>query len=173
MRFAHTVPDPAPYAAFFGVPVAFGVGEVDEMGFDAALLDLPLTTADPITLAALEAQAARMSARAPERSPLLEEVRRAAAEAPEGRPFLPSIARRIGVGERSLRRRLAAEESVTLREVVNSVRSERARALLDAGHPVKEVAFLLGFSEPSAFSRAYKRWTGAAPKGERGRARAR
>jgi len=31
---------------------------------------------------------------------------------------------------------------------------------------VKEVAFALGFSEPSAFSRAYKRWTGKAPSGE-------
>jgi AraC-like DNA-binding protein len=173
MRFAHAGPDPAPYEAFFGAPVTFGESEVDEMVFDTSLLDLPLATADPITLAALEAQAARMNTSAAGRSPLLDEVRRAAAEAPEGRASLPAIARRVGVGERSLRRRLAAEESVTVREVVDSVRRERARELLDAGRPVKEVAFLLGFSEPSAFSRAYKRWTGAAPKGERGRAKGR
>ncbi|HEY2515503.1 MAG TPA: helix-turn-helix transcriptional regulator, partial [Polyangiaceae bacterium] len=119
--------------------------------------------ADPVTAVALEAQATRMQATFA-RTPFLEEVRRAAADAPVGRAALPAIARRVGIGTRSLRRRLADEESITLREVLDSVRRERARELLAAGRSVKEVALLLGFSEPSAFSRAYKRWTGAAPR---------
>jgi AraC-like DNA-binding protein len=176
MGFAHALPegsDAAPYSEHFGVPVTFGRGEIDELAFDAPLLDAPLATADPVTLAALEAQATRMNPSAGRHGALLAQVRRAAAEVRtvggEGRALLPAIARRVGVGERSLRRRLAEEESVTLREVVDAVRRDRARELLDAGRPVKEVAFLLGFSEPSAFSRAYKRWTGAAPRRERGR----
>jgi AraC-like DNA-binding protein len=163
VRFAHEVPDPAPYAAYFGAPVTFGVRGDDELAFDASLLDLSLSTADPVTARALEAQATRMQATFA-RSPFLEAVRRAAAEAPVGRAALPAIARRVGIGARSLRRRLVDEESVTLREILDSVRRERAKDLLAAGRSVKEVALALGFSEPSAFSRAYKRWTGAAPR---------
>jgi AraC-like DNA-binding protein len=47
------------------------------------------------------------------------------------------------------------------------VRRDRATDLLAAGASIKDVAFQLGFSEPSAFSRAYKRWTGRSPGGDR------
>jgi AraC-like DNA-binding protein len=164
VRFAHEVPDAAPYGAYFGAPVTFGAPGDDELAFDASLLELRLATADPVTAVALEAQATRMQEVFPGRTTLLDQVRRAVADAPVGAAALPTIARRVGIGARSLRRRLAAEESVTLREVLDSVRRERARELLSAGRSVKEVALLLGFSEPSAFSRAYKRWTGSSPR---------
>jgi AraC-like DNA-binding protein len=90
-------------------------------------------------------------------------VRRAAAAGLAQEVTLETIARQLGVSARTLRRNLE-QEGTTLRAVVDEVRRERADELLAAGRPVKEIAFGLGFSEPSAFSRAYKRWTGRAPK---------
>jgi AraC-like DNA-binding protein len=168
MRFTHEPSDPRPYEALFEAPMAFGASE-DQLVLDVAELDLPLASADPITAAAIEAQATQMIPRGGH-VPLGDRVRRAAAEllaSDPSLPSLPAIARRVGVGERALRRRLAREGSVTLRAIVESVRRARASELLASGHAVKEVAFLLGFSEPSAFSRAYKRWTGETPSTRR------
>jgi AraC-like DNA-binding protein len=164
MRFAHGVRRAAPYEALFEAPVTFDA-PVDELTFDAALLDLPLSTADPFTAAAIEKQAAQIRTSAEPR-PLVERLRTAVqTELASTRPSLASVARRLGVGARSLRRQME-EESLSLRAIVASERRDRATYLLEGGASIKEVAFQLGFSEPSAFSRAYKRWTGRSP-GER------
>ncbi|MCW5803036.1 MAG: helix-turn-helix transcriptional regulator [Deltaproteobacteria bacterium] len=92
--------------------------------------------------------------------PPVDRVRRALGQ---GAASLPDVARRIGTSSRTLRRHLE-REGLTLRGLVDDVRRARADELLAAGTAVKEVAFALGFSEPSAFSRAYKRWTGRAPR---------
>jgi AraC-like DNA-binding protein len=64
---------------------------------------------------------------------------------------------------RSLQRRLNAEGS-SFRAELDRVRSELAVRLLNEGEAdAHELAFLLGFSEPSAFHRAFKRWTGTTP----------
>jgi AraC-like DNA-binding protein len=59
------------------------------------------------------------------------------------------------------------DRALSLRAIVAAARREHAAELLAAGQPIKEVAFQLGFSEASAFSRAYKRWTGRAPTTDR------
>jgi AraC-like DNA-binding protein len=64
---------------------------------------------------------------------------------------------------RTLNRGLAAE-GTTYREVLEQIRRELAsRHLANAQSSIGEVAFLLGFSELSAFHRAFKRWTGQTP----------
>ena len=80
-----------------------------------------------------------------------------------GRSDQVKIARDLGISARTLRRNLE-QEGTSLRALVDDVRRERADELLATGTPVKEIAFVLGFSETSAFSRAYKRWTGRPPK---------
>ena len=159
VRFTHAGEATPAYAEVFGVPVAFGAA-VDEVELDAAMLDLRLASDDPITAAALEANVAARIARPT--SPFVDRARRVIAgiDCP---PTLTAVARGVGVSARTLRRRLE-EEGQSLRAVVDDVRRERADTLLGTGTPIKEVAFALGFSEPSAFSRAYKRWTGRAPK---------
>lgn len=160
VRFAHAGDATPIYREVFGAPVAFGA-PIDEVELDAAVLALPLAGDDPITSAAIEANIAARIAR-PAGGPLLDRARRVIAGL-DGPPTLAAVARGVGVSARTLRRRLE-EEGASLRAVIDDVRRERAEALLGAGTPVKEVAFALGFSEPSAFSRAYKRWTGRAPK---------
>jgi AraC-like DNA-binding protein len=162
VRFAHAGQVVPAYREVFGAPVTFEA-PFDELELDAAQLDLPLADADPITATALEEKVAQLAANAPGRSPLLDRVRRAAAHSLEEPITFVVIAKRLGVTARTLRRQLE-KEGATLRSLVDDVRRERADELLAAGIAVKEIAFTLGFSEPSAFSRAYKRWTGHGPK---------
>jgi AraC-like DNA-binding protein len=165
MRFAHHARNPAPreYEGLFEAPVTFGA-PLDELTLDASLLDLPLASADPLTAAAIEEQATQIRARVGP-APFVERLRGAVqADLRSDRPSLASVARRLGIGARSLRRQLE-DQKLSLRAVVVSVRRDRATELLAGGASIKEVAFQLGFSEPSAFSRAYKRWTGRSPSG--------
>jgi len=162
MRFSHRARDAALHEAFFEAPVTFGAPD-DALSFDAALLDLPLASADPVTAEAIEAKAMALHDRSGAEPSFTARIRAAIeAEVRSGQPSLASTALRMGMGARSLRRRLD-EEDLSLRELVASARRDRATELLASGASIKAVAFALGFSESSAFSRAYKRWTGRAP----------
>ena len=159
VRFAHRREPTPEHADVFRAPIAFAAG-CDELELATAQLDLPLVSADPITSAALEARVASLTATG--RTTFVDRVRRATA-AHLAAPTLAAIGRELGISARTLRRQLE-HERLTLRALVDELRRERADQLLAAGAPAKEIAFELGFSEPSAFSRAYKRWTGRAPK---------
>ena len=159
VRFAHRREPTTDHADVFRAPVSFGAAS-DELELATAELDLPLVSADPITSAALEARVATLTATG--RTTFVDRVRRAAA-AHLAAPSLATIGRELGIGARTLRRQLE-HEGTTLRALVDELRREHADRLLAAGTSAKEIAFELGFSEPSAFSRAYKRWTGRAPK---------
>jgi AraC-like DNA-binding protein len=73
------------------------------------------------------------------------------------------VARTIGCGTRTLTRRLA-KEGTSLRDIIDTVRKWRAQALLEAKISIAEVGFLLGYSEPTAFRHAFRRWNGVSPK---------
>ena len=73
-----------------------------------------------------------------------------------------TVARQLGIGERTLRRRLATLQ-LSLSTLIEQARCDLARDALAGVTPIKEIAARLGFSEPSAFYRAFKRWTGMAP----------
>jgi AraC-like DNA-binding protein len=160
VRFKHASNHAEAYREVFGCAVAFGA-RADDLEIESAMLDLSLASADPITSAALEARAAELTS-AGARSPFVERARRAVKATLAESASLESIARQLGTSARTLRRNLA-EEGTTLRVILDDVRRERADELLAQGLAVKAIASELGFSEPSAFSRAYKRWTGRAP----------
>ncbi len=159
VRFTHAGEPTAAYAEVFGAPVTFGA-RLDELELDAAQLDLKLAGADPITSSALEAKVAQLTA--PGRHPVIDRARKAIAASMEAPVTLTALATQLGISARTLRRQLE-QQGQSLRVLVDDVRRQRADELLAAGVAVKEIAFTLGFSEPSAFSRAYKRWTGKAP----------
>jgi AraC-like DNA-binding protein len=78
------------------------------------------------------------------------------------------VARLLSMHRRTLNRRLKAE-GTTFRELLDEVRFEAACRMLDTARiPITEIAFSLGYAETSAFSRAFRRWSGATP-GERRR----
>ena len=75
---------------------------------------------------------------------------------------LASIARGLHVSRATLARRLAAR-GLAFQQLKDDLRRDHAIALLGARMPIADVADRLGFSEPSAFARAFKSWTGVPP----------
>ena len=77
------------------------------------------------------------------------------------------VARALGCSRQTLYRRLKAE-GLTFEQVLDDLRRRRALKLVrDPALAVKEIGYRLGFSDPAAFSRAFKRWTGKSPKAMR------
>lgn len=75
------------------------------------------------------------------------------------------VARALGVSGRTLYRRLKAE-GVSFEQLLDDLRHRLAVHYLDGRKvSVSEAAYLVGFADASAFSRAFKRWTGASPRG--------
>lgn len=86
-------------------------------------------------------------------------------------PGLESIASSLAISERTLRRRLS-EEGYSFQEVKNIAREDRAKYYLaNTAMPLSEIGYQLGFSEPSAFSRAFRSWTGVNPQAYRDKIR--
>ncbi len=89
----------------------------------------------------------------------------------QGVPALSEIASQLGMSARTLQRRLS-ERGNSFQSVVDECRRELAERLLkDTSYPLAEVSFLTGFSEQSAFNRAFKRWAGQTPRSFRIEAR--
>jgi AraC-like DNA-binding protein len=81
---------------------------------------------------------------------------------------MEAIAAKIGVSRQTLYRNLKAE-GVTFEQVLDDLRRTMALDYLRARKvSVNETAYLVGFSDPAAFSRAFKRWTGMSPREARG-----
>ena len=88
---------------------------------------------------------------------------------PNGTPNQQQIAQSLNVSNRTLQRKLK-EEGTSFMHLLQDTRLQLARKYLNQpSRSIIETAYLLGFSEPSTFSRAFKRWTGQAPADYRGR----
>ncbi|MBP1627215.1 MAG: AraC family regulatory protein [Holophagaceae bacterium] len=99
------------------------------------------------------------------------QIRRILMEAPADRlPKINEIATQLRMPERTLRARLAQEDT-SFRAILNEVVIERAKEMLSASRAlsIKEIAFHLGFSQPSNFNRAFAKSTGFTPAGYRAR----
>lgn len=132
---------------------------------------LPLARRDPILRGILERQVnERGSAVSPEDS--RSEVRRLILQRVSGGDTrIQSVARMIATTPRTLQRRLAAE-GTSYQELLEGVRREAAEGYLaGSGLSVSEIAYLLGYSEPAAFHRAFRRWHGVTPGEYRRRGR--
>jgi AraC-like DNA-binding protein len=87
-----------------------------------------------------------------------------------GDPSLGEVGKRLAVGPRTLQRRLR-EHGLEFKALVDDTRRRFALTYLrDRGSTLAEIAYLLGYSEVSAFNRAFRRWTGATPSDYRRRA---
>jgi AraC-like DNA-binding protein len=172
VRFAHIGPrDASVHEAFFGCPVRFRADETVVM-FRAEDLALPLPKADVQLGAYLRSVAGEaLEKHGGSEQSELDRIRTIIAEQlQKGVPSLASVAKLTNTSERTLRRRLEAA-GTSFRTLLDETRAELARSYVaDRRMALSEVAFLLGFSEPSAFHRAFKRWTGATPAAWRQRA---
>jgi AraC-like DNA-binding protein len=81
-----------------------------------------------------------------------------------GIPTLQEVAANLHMSPRSLQRKLQ-QESSSYQDLAESVRKSMAIHYLNQGnYPVKEISYMLGYNELSAFSRAFKKWTGQTPQ---------
>ena len=91
---------------------------------------------------------------------------------PDGPPSQQQIAAALHVSNRTLQRKLK-DEGASFKDLLQDTRMQLARKYLGSpGRSGVETAYLLGFSEPSTFSRAFKRWTGVSPADYRQQPRA-
>jgi AraC-like DNA-binding protein len=166
VRFMHTRSrTPAQFAPYFGADVKFGA-PVDEISFAATVGSAPVVSADPYLNRLLVRQYEQaLVHRRPGRGSFQSMVENAIIPLlPHAEVRIDEIARRLGLGQRTLARRLSAE-GLTFSELLRRLRLDLAhRYLADGETSISQIAWLLGYHEVSAFSRAFKRWTGKAPR---------
>jgi AraC-like DNA-binding protein len=126
---------------------------------------LPLRRRDPILRQMLERHANDILEQLPQQGGLAGDVQRVlVSRIPGGDIRTQAVARALNVSARTLQRRLA-EEGVTYQALVDRTRKDAAsRYLGNANLAIGEVAYLVGFSEPAPFHRAFKRWFGVTPE---------
>jgi AraC-like DNA-binding protein len=171
VRFTHHRENVSPeFVEFFGNDVEFGAA-TDQIAFATTVKTMPVVSADPYLSKLLisysdEALSRRPASRSSFRSsventivPLL----------PHGKGRAGEIAPRLGLSQRTFARRLSLEGH-TFSEVLEKLRSDLAeRYLTDESLSISKIAWLLGYQEVSAFTHAFKRWTGTTPREARSR----
>ena len=152
------------YHAVFQAPVRFNQ-PVNQLVLDQSLLNLPHPQADAALCEVLDHYLQQMLRVMPEEDNLIEEIHRIVNTLhPQEGVRITSVARQLAMSDRNLQRRLLAK-GTSFREVLNQTRSESAlRLLREKGVDVRDVSYMLGFSEPSSFYRAFKQWTGKTPQ---------
>lgn len=165
VHFTHRAPaSTREHVRIFGVAPRFDAKETMVV-IDEAVLALPVRAGGSAIGAYLEAYAKELLARLPETDTSLRaRVERAlAAGVTHGIPDVGAVAAQLAMTPRTLQRRLA-DEGTSFAALSDDVRRRCAeRYLKDARLPLAEVAFLVGFADPSNFHKAFRRWTGETP----------
>ncbi len=165
VHFTHPeATDAAGYARIFATNVKLGMPE-NACVFTRGSLETPMRGANVRFHVAFEAYASELAEKLRGRQGVASRVREGVlAQLRSGNSGMASVARSLGMGVATLRRRLEAE-STTYSEILDRVRYDLAKAYLsDSALSIREVAFLLGYSHAKAFYNAFKRWTdGASP----------
>lgn len=152
------------YVHFFGCPVLFAQ-DCTRLRFPAHYLTLPNPHRDPGLRALMDRQAEALLAALPAPGPFDRALQQLLPRLlTEGQATLVRAARELHLSPRSLQRRLDAR-GLTWQRLLNDTREQLARHYLrDRSLSIGDIALLLGYSEQSAFNRAFKRWTGQTPK---------
>lgn len=154
--------DPAPYREVFGLAPVFGADD-DALTFSRADMERPLPTANAALAHLHDRFAGEYLARFVG-SRVTHQARQALGRLlPQGEPRREAVARALHLSERTLQRRLR-EEGTGFQQLLDDTRRELAgQYLRQPERTLLEVAYLLGFADPSNFFRAFRRWFGVTP----------
>ncbi len=154
--------DPAPWLDYYGPVVRFGQSS-NSLSLSAADADTPLTGSNPELMAIHEDVIERYLMKL-DRDNVVNRLRLGLIEElPSGRVTEDDMARRLHMSKRTLHRKLR-ENDQTYRTILGQVRQDLARRYVrDRDFSMTEIAFLLGYNDTSAFSRAFKTWFGRSP----------
>jgi len=158
------LPMPAYYKRFRQVRPSIRFGQPEHaLVFDASLLDQPLASSDPASLRLLSEECDRRLRSLWSRAGLVDRVQRLVIRSEGGLRSLDEVATALGMSERTLRRRLADEET-SFAALRDAALRDRASLLLRAHDlSVEQVAQRLGYANLGNFIRAFRRWTGQTP----------
>ncbi len=162
--FTHPAPDDTTeYQSLFQAPVLFGQ-PVNALVLSAIDLAVPIRQADPELFSIFESQAQDYLKSLDRSTCYKERVRRIVIKMiTDGRPSIDKVSAELKMGTRSLQLKLRAE-GTSYQEILGDIRKYLALRYLEHDTvSVSEVGYLLGFSEPSVFHRAFRRWTGKTP----------
>lgn len=136
----------------------------DVLVFDEATLALPMVNRDAQLFSVLLPGLELAVAQDDQERTLVDDARSAIGEAMfGGRPSIAGLARSLGMGPRTLQRRLG-ELGTSYQVLLADVRRQSARQLLtNTDYAISEIAFLLGFEEVNSFMRAFHAWEGSTP----------
>lgn len=151
------------YHAFFNCPVLFGQKR-NCLVIRSDALEWPLLQSDPITYQSMKVICDQQLAEATRNRNLSEKVRDVISPLLEGQtPSIEQVAENLGMPPWTLRRKLQDEET-SFQDLLNETRQGLAESYIkDTDLALGEIAYLLGFSSPTAFQRAFKRWAGQSP----------
>lgn len=172
VEFDHRAPaDLAPYLGVLGDRLRFEA-ESNKIAIDAQTLNLPMKSSNPALFALAIDLAKRWIEEDPEVPDIVRSVRSViAGQLTNGSPSLESVARNQGLSVSQLQWRLEQAGS-SFERVLNDMRADMARHMLEnTDKSITEIAFALGFADPSTFSRAARRWFDDTPLKIRHKAR--
>ena len=150
------------YQALVQSPVLFDQPRT-EFIIDTSLLDTPLAMADRATAAMAEAQCADILSRMGPKEGIVAKVRRILLSHPGSFPPVDTVASQLATSTRTLSRSLQ-DVGTSYQRILDEVRKEMAiEYLRNSNLPVEELAALVGYSDPSNFRKAFRRWTQHAP----------
>ncbi len=162
----HDAPDGAKYLKrfndLFGAPVAFAQPE-NALWLDPGMVTESLATANPELARVNDRIVTGYLARLNRNDVTMRVKSKLIERLPSGQVSEEGIASSINVSQRSLQRKLK-EQGMSFTQLLENTRRELSMQYVrNPQHSLNEVAFLLGFAEPSNFSRAFKRWYGQSP----------
>jgi AraC-like DNA-binding protein len=164
VQFAHQAPGQiAEHHRVFGAPVSFGC-ETNAFIVEREFVEREIPAADPRLYRILKRYLESVLNEMPQEDSLLASVRKSIAESMrDGDPKLARVSKKIAMSPRTLQRQLK-ECGVDFKKLTDDTRRRFATHYLkDRKNTLTEIAFLLGYSDVSAFNRAFKRWTGSTP----------
>ncbi len=162
--FVHAKPDDvAPYLQLLGCDVEFGCKNT-YVSFPISMLSLKVEKADPALRALLDQQAHALLDVLPNGDQFEQQFYKYLLRAmQDGRPTIEEVAKYMKTSSRTLHRRLEQRQLV-FKQLLQKTRQQLAQQYLKEGNlTLSEIALLLGYSEQSAFSRAFKQWLGITP----------
>jgi AraC-like DNA-binding protein len=162
----------AAHRAIFGRSVIYASDE-DSIAFDRSLLLMPQPHHQPYVHQVLVRHASVLLDRLGSEESLSSKVGRAIAKSlPLAEADARRVAKALGMSRQTLHRKLASEKT-SFASILTKLRREAAEAQLASNaHSIAEIALLLGYSDPAAFNRAFRRWTGQSPSAYRAARRA-
>jgi AraC-like DNA-binding protein len=153
----------AEYERIFACPVRFGQKN-NSFTLDLSIGGLPIRMANPSLLEHFEKYAQEIMTKIERRDETTQAVTKIVLSKLDDEALtIDKVAKEMTVSVRTLQNRLEAE-GVVFSDLLKDIREKLAKKYLHENYSVEQITYLLGFSEPSTFRKAFKKWSGVTPR---------